>query len=136
MKIGVLRNFAKFTGKHVYQRLFFNKVAGLRAATLLKKRLWHRCFPVKFEKVLRTPIFTEHLWWLLLWITCQVEKWLKTSTIFILSYILGFWIWWYRYQSLQHENKLTTHLLIFNQVTSFWKVHSQVWDKFWQLKAL
>ena len=28
-KKGVLRNFAKFTGKHLCQRLFFNKVAGL-----------------------------------------------------------------------------------------------------------
>ena len=27
---GVLRNFAKFAGKHLCQRLFFNKVAGLR----------------------------------------------------------------------------------------------------------
>ena len=35
-------------------------------ATLLKKRLWHRYFPVNFEKFLRTPFFTEHLWWLLL----------------------------------------------------------------------
>ena len=26
----VLRNFKKFTGKHLYQSLFFNKVAGLR----------------------------------------------------------------------------------------------------------
>ena len=26
-KKGVLRNFAKFTGKHMCQRLFFNKVA-------------------------------------------------------------------------------------------------------------
>ena len=26
----VLRNFAKFTGKHLHQSLFFNKVAGLR----------------------------------------------------------------------------------------------------------
>ena len=26
----VLRNFAKFTGKHLYEILFFNKVAGLR----------------------------------------------------------------------------------------------------------
>ena len=33
-------------------------------ATLLKKRLWHRCFPVNFAKFLRTPFFTEHLWWL------------------------------------------------------------------------
>ena len=36
---GVLRNFAKFTGKHLCQGLFFNKVAGLRPATLFKKRL-------------------------------------------------------------------------------------------------
>ena len=30
MKKGVLRNFTKFTGKHLCQSLFFNKVAGLR----------------------------------------------------------------------------------------------------------
>ena len=28
-KLGVLKNFAKFTGKHLCQSLFFNKVAGL-----------------------------------------------------------------------------------------------------------
>ena len=27
-KEGVLRNFSKFTGKHLWQSLFFNKVAG------------------------------------------------------------------------------------------------------------
>ena len=40
---GVLRNFAKLTGKHLYLSLFFNKVAGLMPATkptiLLKKSL-------------------------------------------------------------------------------------------------
>ena len=46
-----LRNFTKFTGKHLRQSLYFNKVAGL--ATLFKKKLWHRCFPVNFEKFLR-----------------------------------------------------------------------------------
>ena len=51
-KKGVLRNFAKFTGKHLCQRLLFNKVAG-RAC----KSLWHRCFPVNFAKLLRTPSF-------------------------------------------------------------------------------
>ena len=56
VKKGVLRNLAKFTGKH------------LSPAALLKKRLWHRCFPVNFVKFLRTPFFTEHLWWLLLYI--------------------------------------------------------------------
>ena len=34
--------------------------------TLLKKRLWHRCFPVNFVKFLRTPFLTELLRWLLL----------------------------------------------------------------------
>ena len=56
MKEGVLRNFTKFTGKHLCQPLFFNKVAGLRPTTLLKKRLWHRCFPMNFAKFL-----TDHL---------------------------------------------------------------------------
>ena len=36
---GVFHNFSKFTGKHLYQSFFFNKAAGLRLATLLKKRL-------------------------------------------------------------------------------------------------
>ena len=63
---GVLRNFTKFTGKHLCQSFFFNKVAGLRPATLLKKRLWHRCFPVNFAKFPRTSFHTEHLQWLLL----------------------------------------------------------------------
>ena len=53
-------------GKDLCQSLFFNKVAGLRAATLLKKRLWHWCFPLNFAKFLKTPFVTEHLRWLFL----------------------------------------------------------------------
>ena len=64
-----LRNFAKFTGKHLFQSLFFNKFAGLRPATLLKKRFWHKCFPVNFANFLRTPFLIERVWWLLLAIT-------------------------------------------------------------------
>ena len=52
---GVLRNLAQFTRKHLCQSLILNKVAGHRPATLLKKRLWHRCFPVNFTKFLGTP---------------------------------------------------------------------------------
>ena len=51
-KKGVLRNFAKFTGKHLCLSLFFDKVTGLRSATLLKERLWHRCFPMNFANFL------------------------------------------------------------------------------------
>ena len=31
-------------------------------ATLSKKRLWHRCFPMNFAKFLGTLFVTEHLW--------------------------------------------------------------------------
>ena len=34
---------------------FFNKVADLRSATLIEKRLWYGCFPVNFAKFQRTP---------------------------------------------------------------------------------
>ena len=43
VKRGVLKNFTKFTGKHL-----------ARPSTLLKKRLQHRCFPKNFVKFPRT----------------------------------------------------------------------------------
>ena len=67
--------FAKFTEKQLFERIFLNKVACLSPATLLKKRLWHRCFPMNFAKFLGTPILTERLWWLLLW--CVVTYFTK-----------------------------------------------------------
>ena len=47
---GVLKNFTIFTRKYLSQSLCFNNVASLRLATLLKKRLWHRCFPANFVR--------------------------------------------------------------------------------------
>ena len=54
-KKGALGSFTKFTGKHLSQSVFFKS---LRPGTLLKKRLWHRCFPVNFVKVLITLFWT------------------------------------------------------------------------------
>ena len=51
---GILKSFAKFTGKNLCESLFFNNVASLKPATLLKKRFWHMCFPLNFGKFLRT----------------------------------------------------------------------------------
>ena len=34
---------------------------GLKAETLIKKRLWHRCFPKMFAKFLGTTYFIEHI---------------------------------------------------------------------------
>ena len=38
----------------ISQESLFNKVAVLRTCNFIKKRLQHRCFPVKFAKFLRT----------------------------------------------------------------------------------
>ena len=43
----------KSTGKQLCQSPFFKKVAGLRSAILLKKRLWYS---------FKNTFFTEHLW--------------------------------------------------------------------------
>ena len=45
---------------------FLIRLNPLRTATLLKKRLWYRCFPVNFVTFLRTSFLTKHLRWLLL----------------------------------------------------------------------
>ena len=70
----VLGNPTKFTGKHPCQRLFFNNVAGLRPATLLKKRPWPQaCNFIKKEtlvqvlscefcEISKNTFFREHIW--------------------------------------------------------------------------
>ena len=52
-----LKNFPIFTGKHLCWSLFVNKVVGLRLAALLKKRLRHSFFPLKFVIFLRTSFY-------------------------------------------------------------------------------
>ena len=61
MKKGFLKNFAKFTGKHLHQSLIFKKVAAHRPATLLKKRL-AQGFSGEFCEFFKNTFFTEHLW--------------------------------------------------------------------------
>ena len=61
IKKGVLRNFAKFTGKHLCQSLFLNKIAGQRPATLLKKKTLAQVFSREFWEISKNTFFTEHL---------------------------------------------------------------------------
>ena len=66
LKKGVLENFTKFTGKTLCLSLFFNKVTDLIPTTLLKRRIWHRCFPVSFAKFSRALFLQNSSGWLLL----------------------------------------------------------------------
>ena len=55
---GVLTNFAKFTGKHLCQSLFFNKGAGLRPATLfIKKETLAQVFSGEFFEISKKSFF-------------------------------------------------------------------------------
>ena len=49
MKKDVLRNLAKFTGKHLCQSLFLNKAAGLRQWFWLKLDLWNQNLKLEEE---------------------------------------------------------------------------------------
>ena len=82
IRIGVLRNFTKFTRKHLCQSTFF-----YRPAILLKKRLWHKYFPVNFAKFLRTPFLTEHVWAIILFV---VYLGYKMNIVPYWLYILGY----------------------------------------------
>ena len=63
-KKGVLSNFIKFTGKHLCQGLFLNKVAGLRPQTcnFIKKKTLTQVFSCEFWKISKNTLFTEQLW--------------------------------------------------------------------------
>ena len=51
---GVLRNFAKFTGKHLRQSLFFNKVA---ACNFIKKETLAQMFSCGFCEISKNTFF-------------------------------------------------------------------------------
>ena len=64
---GVLRNFARFTGKHLCQSLFFNKDEG-STCNLLKKEALTLVFFREFCKISKNTFSIEHLRWLLLFL--------------------------------------------------------------------
>ena len=77
-KKSVLKNFAKFTGKHLYQGLFFNKVVRWRVQLYLKSDSDTVFFPVNYAKFPRTPFLLN---------TSELLD-LKNSFL-----ALSFWFW-------------------------------------------
>ena len=55
-KKGVLKNFAKFTGKHLCQSLFFDKVAGA-ACSFIKKETLAQMFSCEFCEISKNTFF-------------------------------------------------------------------------------
>ena len=53
----LLKNFVTFTGKHLCWCLFFDKVAGLMLATLLKKEALTQVFSSETCKIFKSTFF-------------------------------------------------------------------------------
>ena len=63
----VLRNFANFIGKHLCQSLFFNKVVGLKSATLQREETLAQVFSGEFCEISKNTFFLQSTpRWLLL----------------------------------------------------------------------
>ena len=69
-KKDVLRNFAKFIGKHLCQGLFFNKVS----CNFIKKETLAQVFSCEFCEIPKNTFFTEHLWTTASLRWCQIWK--------------------------------------------------------------
>ena len=54
IKKGLFKNFRKFIEQHLCQSPFLRMLQG-SAWNYIKKRLWHKCFPLNFVNSLRTP---------------------------------------------------------------------------------
>ena len=77
-----------------------------RLATLIKKRFWHRCFPVNLAKFLITSFFIEQLWWLFLLISKWNNALYNLQYEWLLTHRLAFQIsiWFYLHMFLQYQN--------------------------------
>ena len=91
----VLRNFVKFTGKHLCQSLLFNKVAG-GASNFIKKGTLAQVFSSEFCEIskntffYRTPLVAAFWFWLSIPemnTSRKVKEWL--ICFYILSLMLG-----------------------------------------------
>ena len=90
---GVLRNFAKFTGKQLRPSVFFNKVAGPRPATLFWKETLTQVFSCEFCKIFKNTFF--HRTHLVVALECVINvsfvaslKFLSCKPEFTLTYFM------------------------------------------------
>ena len=88
-KKGVLKNFAKFIGKHLsWKKKFIINIqaCSIQLATLLIKRLCHSCFFGNFCEICTKTCYIEHIWktaseitnfLLILFSTGSLRNWIK-----------------------------------------------------------
>ena len=118
----VLEIFEKFTGKHLHQSIFLNKVVGFRPATLLKKRLW-RMFSCEFCQIFKNTFFYR----------TSLDNCFCTMYIYIIQYLYPICctFLWFSYNFCWDDNKTVTFNIEFTRtnkqvetVADFNRLHS------------
>ena len=61
LRKGVLRSFAKLTGRHKCHSLFFNKVYRPQACNFIKEETLAQVLSCEFSEISKNTFFTEHL---------------------------------------------------------------------------
>ena len=56
-----LKYFEIFTGKHLWQSLFFNKVADLRTCNFIFKKALAQMFSCQFSEIFKNNFLTEQV---------------------------------------------------------------------------
>ena len=113
-KMASKKVYKMFMAKPVSES-FLNKVTGPLLATLLKRRLRHRCCPDNFAKFSRIPVLWNTCKQLLFYIARLVSTWKKVS-----SYAIYCWFIWFNYaRSMKTKEMLS--------------ISSQIRCNFWQL---
>ena len=78
-KKSVLRNFTKFTGKHLCQSLF---IFSPKTCNYIKKETLAQVFTFEICEISKNTFITEHLWWLLLKYQRMLKHWRSLSKLF------------------------------------------------------
>ena len=111
-KKGVRRNFAKFTGKHLCQSLFFKP----QACNFIKKETLAQVFSCEFCETSKNTFFTEHLWATasecLQYVRCRSSVW----NFPVVSFFKIFFIWKTYFQ--EHLRVFFIHFFLLSFLTA------------------
>ena len=104
-KIGSLKNFAIFIGKHLCRSLVLIKLQAIRAATLLKRDS-NTCVFWGFCKIFKNSFFIDHFRWLLLTVLLSTVKLARVSVLWFCPSMC------FRFRSKTYTKRCTNNYLL------------------------
>ena len=123
-KNSVFRNFTNFTGKHLCQSLFLNKVPGLY--NFIKKKTLAQMFSCEFCEISKNIFLHKTLWWLFL--IYNIEEVLlhemEKKNSFIID-LLGLRSFYKSFKSFKLVNIGATHLTSLSHATKMIEISQQ-----------